>query len=118
MDKIIIENLQFYGYVGVTPAEREVGQRLVVSLEAVYDLSRAGASDQLDDTISYAALAETVQEVGLATRCHLLEFMAAEMVRAVLERFPVQEVRLRLLKRPPPTDTIIEAAGVELYRRR
>jgi dihydroneopterin aldolase len=118
MDKILIRNLELYAAIGVSAAEREVGQRLLVNVEASYDLSRAGASDDLADTISYSALARTVQGVGLQAECSLLEFMAEAMASAVLEHFPVVDVRLQLLKKPPPTNLIIEAAGVEIFRRR
>ncbi len=118
MDKIIIRNLEFYASLGVSPAEREVGQRLLANVESSYDLRRAGQSDRLADTVSYSELARTVQQVGTETECKLLEFMAEEMVRAILARFPVDDVRLQLFKKPPPTSLLMEVAGVEIYRRR
>lgn len=116
MDKLIIRHLEFYASIGVKAAEREVGQRLLVNLEASYDLARAGQSDALADTVSYSELARTVVEVGSATQSELLEHMAEQIAQALLERFPLQAVRLQLLKKPPPTALMIEMAGVEIYR--
>jgi 7,8-dihydroneopterin aldolase/epimerase/oxygenase len=116
MDKIVVRNLELYGWIGVSASEREVGQRLLVNLEVAYDLARAGQSDDLNDTISYAELAQTVQEIGQSTRCELLEHMAEQMATAVLRDFPVTSVRLQLLKKPPPTEMLMEAAGVEIIR--
>ncbi len=117
MDRLIIRNLELYASIGVTAAEREVGQRLLVNVEASYELQEAGRSDDLAHTVSYAELARTVVEVA-RTEYQLLEALAEAMAVAMLERFPVTEVRLQLLKRPPPLPIIMEAAGVEIVRRR
>ncbi|MBA3534237.1 MAG: dihydroneopterin aldolase [Ardenticatenales bacterium] len=118
MDKIIIRNLEFYSFIGVTKAEQEVGQRLVVNLEIGYDLAPAGHSDALGDTLSYTEIAQTVLAVGTSLECRLLEVMAEQMVYAIFEHFPTHEVRLQLLKKPPPTTMMMEAAGVEILRQR
>lgn len=118
MDKLVIRRLQLYAAIGVSAAEREVGQRLVVNVEVGYDLSRAGQSDHISDTISYAALARAIHDIGTRVECRLLESMAEQMCREILDRFPVADVRLQLLKVPPPVEMTIESAGVELYRRR
>jgi dihydroneopterin aldolase len=117
-DKIIIRKLELYASIGVSAAEREVGQRLLVNVEVGYDLAAAGQSDQITDTISYSKLARTVQEVGTTISCLLLEYMAEQMAQTLLERFPINDVRLQVLKTPPPTNMMIEAAGVEIYRQR
>ena len=117
MDRLIIRNLELYASIGVTAAEREVGQRLLVNVEASYELQEAGRSDDLAHTVSYAELARTVVEVA-ATEYQLLEALAEALAAVILERVPVSEVRLQLLKRPPPLPIIMEAAGVEIVRRR
>lgn len=118
MDKLLIRNLELYAAIGVSPAEREVGQRLLARLEVGYDLAPAGRSDDLADTISYAEVARLVHHLASTTECHLLEYLAEQMCQAILAAFPVTEVRLRLLKVPPPLNLSIEAAGVEILRRR
>lgn len=116
-DKILITNLQFHTPIGVRAAEREVGQRLRVDLEVSLDLSRAGQSDALEETVSYAELVDTVLEVAAGMQPRLLEHLAEQIAATILARFPVQEVRLRLLKTPPPIPAAVEAAGVEIVRR-
>jgi dihydroneopterin aldolase len=118
MDRLIIRNLELYVSIGVTAAEREVGQRLLVNVEASYALQEAGRSDDLAHTVSYAELARTIVEVAATSEYQLLEALAEAMAAAMLERFPIAEVRLQLLKRPPPLPIIMEAAGVEIVRRR
>ena len=118
MDKLILRNIELFAAIGVSDAEREVGQWLLVNVEVGYDLARAGQSDDVADTISYSEVARIVYQVGTTLQCRLLEFMAQAMCEAILEHFPAWEVRIQLLKRPPPTETPMEAAGVEIVRRR
>lgn len=118
MDKLVIRNLELYASIGVSAAEREVGQRLLINLEVGYDLSLAGRSDELTDTISYSNLARLIQKIGTSTECRLLEYMAEQMCEAIFSHFPVINVRLQLLKKPPPVKLMMEAAGVEIYRQR
>ena len=118
MDKLIIRNLELYASIGVSAAEREVGQRLLVNLEVGYDLSIAGQSDEITNTISYSNLARLIQKIGTTTECRLLEYMAEQMCEAILTTFPVTSVGLQLLKKPPPTEIMMEAAGVEIFRER
>lgn len=118
MDKLLIRNLELYAAIGVSQAEREVGQRLVARLELGYDLALAGRSDDLTDTISYAEVVRLVHQLATTIECQLLEFLAERICQAILDAFPVTEVRVRLLKVPPPLNLPIEAAGVEILRRR
>lgn len=117
MDKLIIHNLELYATIGVSAAERQVGQRLVINVEVDYDLKAAGKSDDLNDTISYSNLARSIEKIGTTLECRLLEYMAEQMCDVILRDFPVRQVRLQLLKKPPPTNLMIEMAGIELVRR-
>ena len=51
-DRIILEGMQFYGYHGVNPEERVLGQRYVVDLTADLDLSRRRGSPTVWRTLS------------------------------------------------------------------
>ena len=66
-DKIRLDGMAFYGYHGVRPAEREFGQRFLVDLEVTRDLTRAGESDDLKDTVSYSELFDLVKDIGETT---------------------------------------------------
>ncbi len=119
MDKLIINGLEIWARIGVTPSEREVGQWLVATVEVGCDLAAAGQSDNLHDTVSYAEIAQTVHELGSTTSCQLLEYLAEQICRVLLSHFPrAAWVRLQLVKRPPPLSISIANAGVEIYRTR
>jgi len=116
-DKIILGGIEFYGHTGLSAAEREVGQRFVVDVEAV-DLKRAAGTDSVSDTVNYAEVYETVVSVGGDRSYRLFERLAEEIAQALLERFPASAVVVRLKKRPPPINGIIDYAGVEIRRAR
>lgn len=114
-----MEGIEFYGYHGVPDAEQQIGHRYRVDLTVDIDLSVAGRTDDLSQTVSYGDLARLVIQIGTTQQVRLLETLAERMCAAILERFPaIQRVELRLAKRLPPTGTITELAGVKIVRGR
>src|SRR5947199_3226317 len=61
---IEISGLSLYTHVGVTSAEREVGQRLLLDIRIDVGESDATLTDQLEDTVDYAQLCETANLVA------------------------------------------------------
>lgn len=55
-DKLVLRGLRFHGYHGVFKEERKLGQKFVVDVDAWLDLSRAGETDSLEHSVSYAEL--------------------------------------------------------------
>ncbi len=118
-DLIILEGMQFYGYHGVNPEERALGQPYMVDLWAELDLSVPGISDRLEDTVSYTHLYRAVQEVLEGEPRNLLEANAQAVADRLLSEFPLLSVRVRVKKpRPPIRGSVIDYAGVEIYRAR
>ena len=118
-DKIQLEGMIFYGHHGASPAEQEVGQRFVVDLEAHRDLSAAGRSDELGDTVSYSEVFRLVKEIVEGPRRKLLENLAETIAERVLQGFDVDAVRVRI-KKPevPMKGSILAHAAVEILRSR
>lgn len=116
MDKILVQGIQFFGRHGVSPAEREVGQRFLVDVELGMDLARPGASDRLQDTVSYVAVHDLVVEIGRGEPMTLLEGLAERIAGALLGRFGPREVKVRVRKPAPPIDGVMEWVGVEITR--
>ena len=119
-DRIVLNGLQFYGFHGVNPEERSLGQQFVVDLQAELDLSVPAASDRLEDTVSYTDLYRAVKAVMEGEPRNLLESAAGAIVSKVLNEHPqIDAVRVRVHKpRPPIKGSVIEAAAVEIYRLR
>ncbi|CAI8047518.1 Dihydroneopterin aldolase 1 [Geodia barretti] len=112
--------MQFYGFHGVNPEERRLGQPFIVDLEAELDLATAGESDRLQDTVSYTHLYRVVKTVVEGEPRNLLENAASAIARGVFDQHPaVQAVRVRVQKpRPPIRGSVVEAAEVDIYRTR
>ena len=119
-DRIILTGMQFYGFHGVNPEERSLGQPFIVDLEAELDLAAASSSDRLTDTVSYTELYRAVKSVMEGEPRNLLEAAAGTIAARVLDHHPaVSAVRVRVQKpRPPIRGSVIEAAAVEIYRSR
>ena len=118
-DRIVLEGMQFYGFHGVNPEEQALGQSYLVDLAVELDLSQAGESDRLDDTVSYTHLYRVVQSVMEGESRNLLETAAQAIADQVLSQFPVDAVSVSVKKpRPPVRGSVIEHAMVEIYRRR
>ena len=118
-DRIVLKGMQFYGFHGVNPEERAMGQPYLVDLTAELDLSVPGKSDRLEDTVSYAHLYQVVKGVMEGEPKNLLESAAQSIAQGILEDFPVAAVRVQVQKlRPPIRGSVIEYAAVDIYRTR
>jgi 7,8-dihydroneopterin aldolase/epimerase/oxygenase len=118
-DRVVLRGLHFYGYHGVNPEEQKLGQRFRVDLTVWADLSRAAASDDLADTISYAEVYEAARAVMEGAPSRLLEHAAGRIGGALLRDARVERARVRILKLGPPIPHMDQgAAGVDLEFRR
>ncbi len=117
MDRIRLENMSFYGYHGVSAAEKETGRRFEVDCEISADLSQAGKSDRLSDTIDYGAIYEVIAENVQNKSFSLIEGLAAFLADDILDAFPVIEVTIRVRKLIPPINGNIDYIEIEVTRR-
>jgi FolB domain-containing protein len=117
-DVIELRGLRAVGYCGVLPEERERPQPLEVDLEVIADLSAAGRSDDLDDTLDYARLAGAVEAVLTGERFALLERLATRLTEVVLADGRVHAVTVAVRKLRPPVPQLLDTSGVRLTRRR
>lgn len=117
-DRIILEGMQFYGFHGANPEERTLGQPYQVDLAVELDLRKPGASDCLEDTVSYTRLYRVVQGVMEGEPRNLLEATAQAIADRVLAELPVRAVQVRVKKpRPPIRGSVVEHVAVEIYRK-
>ena len=113
--RIFIAGLRMRACHGVLPQERIVGGDFEVSLSVEYDISRAMATDDVADTLSYADLSDLVRR-EMVVPSNLLEHVAGRIAKTIIERWPqVQSVSLSITKLNPPKGADCDGAGVELY---
>ncbi len=101
-DEIRLTGISVRAHHGVYPEEQDQGQDFVVDLVARLDLSAAGESDRLEDTVDYGALAQKVHDLVAAERWNLLERVAARVAELVLDDGRVREVEVTLHKPQAP----------------
>src|SRR5436305_437819 len=102
-DRLLLTGMTFYGYHGVLPAERALGARFVVDLEAALDLRAAGERDDLAATVDYAAVYEEVRAVVEGPPLNLIEAVAERVAQRLLAAFsPLQAVTVRVHKPGAP----------------
>ena len=101
-DKILLEGMEFYAYHGVNESEKTQGQRFIVDVEMVTDLSRASESDVLRDTVNYSRVYRLVKEIVEGPSRDLIEAVAGEISGRVLQAFPIEQIRVRVSKPDVP----------------
>lgn len=118
-DRIELRGLRLVGLVGVLDHERATGQPLEVDLDLSVDLTAAGRSDDLADTVDYGAVCTAVAAAVAAGHVALLEHLATRVADAVLardDRVVAVEVAVRKLRPPVPLD--LASSGVRIVRGR
>jgi dihydroneopterin aldolase len=116
--RIVIERLEFLGCCGVSLEERARPQPLAVDLDLACQLETAGLSDNLAQTIDYAAIAQRIVEVGTSQDSSLLETVAERILAAIFSEFPIDRATLWIRKLQPPIPHITGSVGVTLERTR
>jgi dihydroneopterin aldolase len=100
-DRLLLEGLQFFGHHGDVEAERALGGRVDVDVEIRADLSVAGRSDDLSDTVDYVRCYDAVRHVVETRQHNLLETVAEGIAVALLADERIESVRVRVAKQPP-----------------
>jgi dihydroneopterin aldolase len=118
-DHIVLAQMEFFGRHGVSDEERSAEQQIDVDVELEAVLSRAGASDDLADTINYSRVFDACRDVVEGRSYKLLEAIAEAIATKVLADFPAAEaITVRVRKPGVPIDGRLEYAGVSIERRR
>lgn len=119
MDTIRLQEMAFYGYHGVDEEENKLGQRFFVDVEMKLDLSHAGESDRLEDSVNYAEVFSLVRTIVEGKPCKLLERVAGKINEEILRRYAlVEEVSTTVHKPAVPIQGILKDVLVTLNRKR
>ena len=106
------------GIIGVNPEERHRQQPFEIDLDLEADLSLAGKSDDLAETVDYG-LAVAVAEHVVRTESHLLlERVAQRIAEDLLALGCIDGVTVTIRKVRPPLPQDVATAAVTITRRR
>jgi dihydroneopterin aldolase len=98
MDTIFLRDLRIETVIGIFDWERCIRQTVSIDLEMDADIRRAAATDSIEDTLNYKAVAKRlIQFVGDA-EFGLIETLAEQVARIVVREFGVSRVRVVLHK--------------------
>lgn len=115
MGIIAIRALRAKAHIGVTDEERSAPREVVVDLELETSLDRAGETDDLADTVDYAAVVSAVTEVVEGNEVKLLEHLAARVADTVGRFAGVDRVTVEVSKKPPIAQ-VVEAVAVRISK--
>ena len=119
MDTVVLNRIELYGSIGVAPEEKSGKQCYWITIELDADLRRAGKTDELEDTIDYAAVFRVCEQLMRLEDCDLLEAFAEKLASRLLTRFPLAErVSLEILKPDAPIVGTFDSVGIRIARTR
>jgi dihydroneopterin aldolase len=113
---IEISGLSLFTHVGVTPAEQEVGQRLLLDIRIDVGESDATLTDQLEDTVDYAQVCEMANLVAQQRSYKTLERLCAAIADRLLASYDVSSVWIKAAKPEPPIALPVSEVSVEVWR--
>jgi dihydroneopterin aldolase len=113
---IEISGLSLFTHIGVTEAEREVGQRLLLDIRLDIGECDATVTDRIDDTVDYADVCDTANLVAHQRSYRTLERLCAAVADTLLERYDALAVFVKAAKPEPPIALPVSEVSVELWR--
>jgi len=113
---IEITGLSLYTHHGVSDAEREIGQRLVIDLRIEVGACDATVTDRVEDTVDYAEVCQTVALVAQQRSYKTLERLCTAIADRLLSDYEAESVWVRAAKPEPPIPLPVQEVSVEVVR--
>ena len=98
MDIIFLKNLKIETVVGIYDWERKIKQTVILDLEMTTDVTKAAASDKIEDALNYKAVAKRLISFVEESEFELIETLAERIADIILVEFNVPWLRLSLNK--------------------
>lgn len=115
MDIVFLHDLKVDCVIGIFDWERRIRQTLHIDLDMAADIKRAAASDRVEDTLDYKAVAKRVVGFVGDSQFQLVETLAEKIAALILAEFKVSWVRVRINKKGAVRNT--DDVGVVIERR-
>jgi len=117
MDKIILNNLRFYGFHGLLPEENRLGQPFHVDVELHVSLQKAGKTDDMKESVHYGEVYELVQKIVEGKAKKLIEAVAEDIATTLLTTFnKIEACKITVIKTKPPIAGQYDSVAVEIFR--
>jgi len=113
---IEISGLSLYTHIGVSAAEREVGQRLLFDIRIDVGESDATETDRIEDTVDYGEVCQLVALVAQQRSYRTLERLCTVVADRIIDEFGAEAVWVKAAKPEPPIPLTVEEVSVEVWR--
>jgi 7,8-dihydroneopterin aldolase/epimerase/oxygenase len=113
---IEITGLSLYTHHGVSEAEREVGQRLVLDLRLDVGETDATVTDSIEDTVDYAEVCQLVALIAQQRSHKTLERLCSTIADRLLADYDLEGVWVKAAKPEPPIALTVDEVSVEVWR--
>ena len=113
---IEITGLSLYTHHGVTAAEREIGQRLLIDLTLEVGEVDATVTDMVEDTVDYGEICNTVSLVAQQRSYKTLERLSTAIADRLLADYSIEAVSVKCSKPEPPIALPVEEVSVTVWR--
>ncbi|HST32427.1 MAG TPA: dihydroneopterin aldolase [Solirubrobacteraceae bacterium] len=111
-----ITGLSLYTHHGVSDAEREVGQRLVLDLRLDVGETDATVTDSIEDTVDYAEVCQLVALIAQQRSHKTLERLCSTIANRLLDDYQLEGVWVKATKPEPPIPLSVDEVSVEVWR--
>ena len=113
---IEIVGLSLYTHHGVSAAEREVGQRLVIDVRFEVGEPDALVTDRVEDTVDYGEVCQVIALIAQQRSYKTLERLCAVIADRLASQFGADSVYVKAAKPEPPLPLPVEEVAVEVWR--
>lgn len=117
-DSVSLKGLKAWGFHGVLESERIKGQEFIVDVELFFDLSSAGSSDDLSQTIDYSVIATQVVAIIEGEPFQLIEKLADQIANRCLEHKLLDSIKVAVHKPSAPISVPFDDVVVSIVRGR
>ncbi len=114
-DLVLIEGLEIRTVIGIYDWEREIRQTVRLDIEMAWDVSKAGQSDDIADTLDYFAVSQRLIEYVEGSEFALVEALIENCANLILQEFFVPWLRIKITK--PLKNLGMDSAAIVIERR-
>ena len=114
MFRIIIKDLNLFGYHGVKESEKKDGQNFCFNIEILINKGSFLNDDSIENTLNYSEVIRLVKKINSSNKFNLLETFSQTIAEDIMKMSPlVEKVMVRIEKTFPPIKENLESVGVE-----
>lgn len=116
MDKIVLKDMVFHGFHGTKDFEKEIGQKIIISIELFLDLKKPGETDNLKDTVDYQEVYKLINSIQAREKYNLLEALAETIAEEILGENIVKKIFIQIKKPQVLIGGQLDYVAVEITR--